>query len=795
MKRTLFAVSGLILAVVAAVAIWTYFPAAPTGLETVRQPVSPGIAQPDIIPKIDPGSLPGPALAATVQSKTAAPPDARSAHVRRPPDYQSRYMGVDTSGFLLAFDLLVPWEPRASFEDVARSWNRIGYRNIESIDRSLAQGNISDQVRYEMQEKKASLYNYEGEPRRAYQVLEQLRLQAESDEQWASKSLYTVIFFQGVTGLRIGETENCIHCRGESSCILPISKAAVHTNVEGSRLAIRHFTEYLDQFPNDVGVRWLLNVAYMTLGEYPQQVDPRFRMPIDRFIKSEFDIGKFRDIGAAVGVSRFNQSGGAIMEDFDNDGLLDIAITTWDALGPMAFYHNNGEGAFEDRTAAAGLSQQFGGLYCVQTDYNNDGDMDIFIVRGAWIPHATRPSLLRNNGNGTFTDVTQEAGLLDPVNSISASWADYDNDGWLDLFICCERQDNRLYHNLRNGTFQEVAHAAGVDGSDLVRCKGASWIDYDNDGYQDLFLDYLLATQGSKLYHNNRDSTFAEVTFAMGIAGPMSGFSCWSWDYDNDGWLDLYASSYDLTLDDMVNGILAKPQRQNFGRLYRNDKGQRFEDKTREAGLDLVIATMGSNFGDFDNDGYLDMYLGTGKPALEFLDPSRMFKNVAGRRFAEITGTSGTGNLQKGHAVACGDWDRDGNTDIFIEMGGATIGDKYHNVLFQNPGQGNHWLTVKLVGQKTNRPAIGARIKVVTTGLQPLTVYRHISSGSSFGANTLQQTIGLAKAETIAELEIHWPTSGTTQVFRNLAVDQAIEVTEFANDYRKLDWGPIAIAE
>ena len=160
----------------------------------------------------------------------------------------------------------------------------------------------------------------------------------------------------------------------------------------------------------------------------------------------------------------------------------------------------------------------------------------------------------------------------------------------------------------------------------------------------------------------------------------------------------------------------------------------------------MVFATMGSNFGDFDNDGWLDMYLGTGEPSLATLVPNRMFKNVGGERFAEITGSSGTGHLQKGHGVACGDWDRDGDVDLFVQTGGAVNGDKYHNVLFQNPGQGNHWLTVKLVGKKTNRAAIGARIKVVTAGENPLTVHRHVSSGSSFGGNPLQQTIGLAKA-------------------------------------------------
>ena len=207
--------------------------------------------------------------------------------------------------------------------------------------------------------------------------------------------------------------------------------------------------------------------------------------------------------------------------------------------------------------------------------------------------------------------------------------------------------------------------------------------------------------------------------------------------------------------------------------------------------MDMVFATMGCNFADFDNDGWLDFYLGTGAPDLSVVVPNRMFKNVEGRRFADITASSGTGNLQKGHGVSCADWDRDGDVDLFIEMGGATPGDRYHNILFENPGQGNHWLSVKLTGRKTNRAAIGARIKVVTAGDQPLTIYRHVSSGSSWGANPLEQHIGLAKAERIAVLEIHWPTSGSTQVFRDIAVDQAIEVTEFADKYRVLTRKPI----
>ena len=507
-----------------------------------------------------------------------------------------------------------------------------------------------------------------GEPAQAYATLQELRQRL---EEWGDPircmGLSSVMFFQGVAALRQGEDENCILCRGESSCILPISAAAVHEHPEGSRLAIQHFTEYLAAFPDDLEVRWLLNLAHMTLGEHPEQVDPRHLISLDRFRDSEVDIGRFRDIGHIVGVNRFNQAGGAIMDDFDNDGLLDLVVSSFDPTQPLSVYRNTGNGDFEDVSEAAGVAGQWGGLVCIQTDYNNDGLLDIYIPRGAWLQNPVRPTLLRNDGNFRFTDVTEEAGLLLAHNSNAAAWADYDNDGWLDLFVCCEQQPHQLFRNLQNGRFEGVALSAGVMVDPRGFGKGCTWIDFDNDDFPDLFVNYR--NDRGQLYHNKGDGTFVNVSRELGIDGPYYGFSCWAWDYDNDGWEDIFATCYQGTLADVVKGIMGEPHNVQSNRLFRNLGGTGFEDVTEEAGLDMVFVAMGSNFGDFDNDGYLDMYLGTGDPDISMLVPNRMFKNMAGKRFVEITGTAGVGHLQKGHGIACGDWDRDGHAGIFLQAG------------------------------------------------------------------------------------------------------------------------------
>ena len=206
---------------------------------------------------------------------------------------------------------------------------------------------------------------------------------------------------------------------------------------------------------------------------------------------------------------------------------------------------------------------------------------------------------------------------------------------------------------------------------------------------------------------------------------------------------------------------------------------------------------MGSNFGDIDNDGYLDFYLGTGAPSYAILIPNRMFHNQGGRAFVDVTQSTGTGHLQKGHGVSFADLDNDGDEDVFINMGGAYPGDKYADALFENPGHGNDWLAIRLVGTKTNRAAIGARIRVVlgnesSDGNEAQRV-RWVSSGGSFGSSPLLQHIGLGRKAQVKRVEVEWPTSRTRQVVQGVPLNRFIEVIEGKPGFQLLEHKPFKL--
>ena len=595
-----------------------------------------------------------------------------------------------------------------------------------------------------------------------------------------------------VAYLRLGEQDNCLNMHGQRSCIFPIRGSGVHTNTRGAEGAVSELSALLETKPDDDLCRWLLNVAYMQLGQYPAQVPQRWLIPQERF-RSDYDIGEFADVAAEANLLGMNHAGGVAVQDFDGDGLLDIMISSSGPLDQMRFYHNNGDGTFSDRTRAAGLLGETGGLNLVATDYNNDGHPDVLVLRGGWWgKFGEYPmSLLRNNGNGTFDDVTEEAGLLSLHPTQTAAWADYDNDGWLDLFVGHESEPNaphpsQLFHNNHDGTFTEVAAQNGL--ADLGFVKGVAWGDYNKDGRPDLYVS--LHSGPNHLFRNDGPSDpahpdaqhwkFTDVTAQAGVSGPKHSFATWFFDYDNDGWPDLFAAGYGIqSMQDVGAFEVGHPSAADQSRLYRNNHDGTFTDVTQDAHLDRAILTMGASFGDLDNDGWLDIYLGNGEPSYAALLPNRMFRNDRGKAFQDVTTSGGFGNLQKGHGVAFADFGNSGHEDVFEEMGGALPGDTFMSSLYRNPGNGNHAITLILEGTESNRPAFGARIcATFHDGGKLRKVFRTVGYGSSFGGNPWRQHIGLGQATTVDRLEIDWPTSHTHQSFSNVRAGGIFRIRE-----------------
>jgi hypothetical protein len=633
-----------------------------------------------------------------------------------------------------------------------------------------------------------------GEPEGAlkqYELIEQrmietqVPLEERREPEWLT--------FQALCYLRMGELENCVGNHNSESCMFPIRGGGVHTLQHGSRGAVALLTELLGKYPSDLRARWLLNIAYMTLGEYPEKVPAEWLLD-PKLFASDYDIKHFPDIAGRVGLDLDGLAGGVVLEDFDNDGFLDIMLSSWGVYNQLRLFRNNGDGTFTERTEEAGLMGLTGGLNMVQCDYNNDGHMDVLVLRGAWLGTEGRYpcSLLRNNGDFTFTDVTEEAGLLRYHPTQAAVWFDFNNDGWLDLFIANESKDPgdpnpcELFRNNGDGTFTECA---GENGVALVGFfKGVVSADYNNDGRPDLFLSRL---DGAKILLRNDGPAgadrspnapwrFTDVASSAGVTEPPSTFTCWFFDYNNDGWPDIFVSGYMIAdVGDIAADYLGLPYAGQRAKLYRNNGDGTFTDASKECGLDKMLLTMGANFGDLDNDGWLDFYVGTGNPDLSVLIPNRMFRNDGGRRFQDVTTSGGFGQLQKGHAVAFGDINNSGTQDIYSVVGGAVESDHAHNQLFQNPGHGNNWLKLKLEGVRTNRAAFGARVKVVVRDDGgERAIHRTVGSGGSFGATTVRQEIGLGAATAVKRVEVFWPVTGATQVLTGLEVNSCYHVRE-----------------
>lgn len=601
-----------------------------------------------------------------------------------------------------------------------------------------------------------------------------------------------------VAYMRKAEQDNCLANHTAESCIIPISKNGQHQLKEGALKTIELLNEILAANSNDKECKYLLNIAHMTLGQYPGKVPEKFRIAPEYF-QNSINFPAFKDIAMGLGVDTKALSGGTCIDDFNNDGYLDIIASSWGFDHQIRYYENDRQGGFIDKTNSTGLVGVTGGLNLRHADYNNDGHLDFLILRGAWffdqgkIPN----SLIRNNGDGTFSDVTIEAGIYSENPTQTAVWADFNLDGWLDLFIANESNKKfkapcELFISQKNGTFINQTEAAGLNISGFF--KGVSYGDVNNDGYSDLYISNL--GDFNQLFLNTSKSGtlgFVAASPQAGVSEPRASFPTWIFDYNNDGREDIFVSGYSYgklsAAEMMLDGIAQKghPMRPH---LYRNNGNGTFTEVGKEMGLDEPIATMGCNFGDLDNDGFQDFYLATGEPNLFSIVPNRMYKNNGGTQFQDITYQSGFGHIQKGHAVGFGDLDMDGDQDVYAVMGGAFEGDIFQNILYENPvGNENNWITIQLIGTQSNRSAIGARISAIVNynGVRRR-IFHTVGTGASFGGNSLLAEIGLGKATIIEKLGITWAVPEmTTTTFENIPVNKKVRITEGSPEMEVLD--------
>jgi hypothetical protein len=538
-------------------------------------------------------------------------------------------------------------------------------------------------------------------------------------------------------------------------------------------------------------------------------------------VTSKIVPGKFTDVATALGVHfqyRSSHSAkhylletmgaGVGLFDYDNDGRLDIFLVNGAPLadptrkgtipqktGPdywNRLYHQKSDGAFEDVTEKAGLQGAGYGMGVAVGDYDNDGYEDLYVTAYGG------NKLYHNNGNGTFTDVTEKAGVGGDGWSTSAAWVDLDNDGLLDLVVlrylqwdfddiwCGEHKEGYraychpdffppmaplVYHNDGNGHFTEVSQKIGI--SKPGKGLGLALADYDRDGH----VDILVANDSmfEFLYRSKGDGTFEEVGLAAGLAADgegrtYAGMGVDFADYNNDGLPD-------VVITDLANQMYA---------LYRNNGDGSFTYASYESDLGRMTRShsgWGIRFMDYDNDGWKDLLVAQGHdldtielnfPNLRYREPMLLARNT-GRGFVDVSAESGSVFHQPwlGRGLAVGDIDNDGRLDAVV-----TTNDGPVHILHNETPSSNHWLILKLVGHKSNRDAIGAGVKVVTS--KALQFAMVTTAGSYLSSSDKRVHFGLGPDANVKAVEIHWP-SGILQTLKDVAADQILQVDEPAN--------------
>jgi enediyne biosynthesis protein E4 len=493
---------------------------------------------------------------------------------------------------------------------------------------------------------------------------------------------------------------------------------------------------------------------------------------------------------------------GCALFDYDNDGWMDIYFVNsgpCDFFKPSkppqsALYKSNRDGSFADVTVKAGVSANLFGMGVAAGDYDNNGNVDLLVTA-----YDHSPLLYRNNGDGTFTDVSSKSGLQTHSWTTSAVWFDYDNDGRLDLFLCSfvdyglDRHifcgDNKLgrayyciprvfnptpsylFHNNGDGTFTDVSKPSGISKS-LGKALGVVATDINNDGLMDLFV--ANDTVQNFLFVNRGNGKFEEIGLMAEVAysedgRPRSGMGVDSADFNGDSWPDLFVANVD----------------QEKYAIYQNNKDETFRDQAMTTGVGqatLLLSGWGLKFFDFDNDGVMDLFLANGHPddmveinmtKVTYKEPLLLFRQ-ANRKFVNISAEAGPVFKRQypARGMALGDYDNDGRYDVLVANNGEAP-----LLLHNNAGKDNHWLGIRLVGTQSNRDAIGARFTWSIAGVKHSRL--RTSGGSYLSSHDPREILGLGRATKLDWLEVTWPgPNGKTEKFTEVPVDRYIVITE-----------------
>lgn len=517
--------------------------------------------------------------------------------------------------------------------------------------------------------------------------------------------------------------------------------------------------------------RFWLFLAAEQAGGYPEDMPPRQRMEVRDGIHPT--AVRFEDVTSEIGLDKISGGRGTAVADFFGDGRQHVAVSG--AHAGISLFKNRGDGTFEDASVGSGLERCVYGFALSAADYDNDGLPDLFVSSLGF--YDGRSLLFHNEGGGRFRDVTREAGLGQWGPAFTATWLDIDGNGLLDLYVVHNlgglfdrKVPNRLYRNQGDGTFVDITREAGLD--TVWSSIGACWGDFRNVGLPDLFVSSLGRAQ---LFRNRGDGTFEDVSRAAGVdRSPAIGSVAMAVDLDDDGWLDIVQATYSRPSEAIHTLRFGRgPEDGSPLRIWRNNRDGTFSLASADWGVSGCWGTMSLAAGDFENTGRQGLLLGNGDPSMERTEASVLLAND-GSRLSNVTFTAGLPLTGKGHGVNFADLGADGRLHAMVASGGLYPGDLESTAVYRPKQRPGNYLGVQLVGTRSNRDALGARL---TLGLNGQVQTRHVSGGSGFGWAPTRQHFGLGDADRVGPLAIRWP-SGLEETVHDLPINAHVEIIE-----------------